>query len=728
MSSNFGNLCRDLIGSRLFIKGKEVIDPQRKIKANSLIINNNACIKGRLVEGKTQVINYATQQIDPQARTVIFDRLDWKNYYPSPPDGVPPSTPEQLKGTFIDKCGIYELPTIAKQGTRMLFYNHHAAINILNHPDPFGSYPPEGAPQANAEFLHIIMKGHDQVVELEWNDWNHGWTVISNDGPHGHKAHIVSIKNHFPDYLYTICTFRGMPDAGVGANPPRDFIATIDINPAHVEYGTIVHIALGSEPSDSDSDQTLEYHHGDLFEIDGEMFFAAPSLNYRNSGIDFFSLKSKKAPVLSSYLSKTETQALGVSAFHTTHVNHQTGDILCSYLGSDSNAGNGPGGFIKISPNVGVSKLANQPNPLTAALYFELPAPGTDTTLGSPGDRFNYDYQIDECNNELVCTSWGPPMSFDAGFDVTLAKPYGRAIRIFKMPDEGTTGGTLTHIQTFVTTPTPELGGPSTGEGVVPLEVRRVHHPAERIYFVGITLPGAIDLIHWHEATMTWNKKVIITPQQLRLDCKSLLLSNNSPAPAVPIYDLQTALSVGADLGEVPLVTDITLSQDDRFLYVSCWLAGALLQYDVTDHHNPVFVGGVANLGGVRGTLSTGLLFNTGSYSFALGKRYAGGPQMLRLDPSGSDLYVTNSLYSSWDTMFYGATVGNPTAGSLESNGGMMIKLKTGVRQGTKITPMSIDTGFGQNGVITFTNLEHPAISAPFTCRCHESHMEGTAH
>lgn len=687
-----------------------------------LHVDGNVCIKGRLVAGPTQVIKMADEVIDPQARTVIFDRMDWKVYYPN---GAP-------RGTFIDKCAEYELPKMAKQGTRMLFFNHHSATNILMHPDPFGTFP-VGGPPTNAEFMHIVMDKHNQVVELEWDDYNHGWTIIRNEGGgHGTAAHVMSAMFHAPDYLYTICTMRRMPDAGISG--VRDFVATVDINPSHVEYGKIVHIALGSEESSSDAAVAMEYHHGDLVEVDGNLFFAAPSLNYQNSRIDFFNLASQKAPVLSAYLTKEETQAIGVDAFHTTHLNNQTGNIMVSYLGSDAVTGAGPAGFVEVSPNVGVPKMYGQPNPVVIEKYFELPAPGTATTIGPTGDRFNYDFVIDPCNNELVCSSWGPPSSFDNGFDVTLASPYGRAIRIFKMPSEGTNeppvSSMLTHLKTFVTDPTPELGGPPTGEGVVPLEVRRTHMPAQRIYFVGITLPGAIDLVYFDETLNDWIKKVIITPTQIRADCKNAtILSNASPAPAVPEYDLLTAGVGPANLGEVPLITDITLSQDDQFLYVSCWLAGALLQYNVSDPKNPVFVGGVANLGGVRGKLSTGLSFNTSSHSFASGtKKYAGGPQMLRLDQSGTDLYVTNSLFSSWDTEFYQSTLTNPSAGSIEDNGGMMIKLKTNVKQGKKQGPMYIDTDFADNGVIAFTNLTHPAVSAPFTSRCHESHIPGVSH
>jgi selenium-binding protein 1 len=36
-----------------------------------------------------------------------------------------------------------------------------------------------------------------------------------------------------------------------------------------------------------------------------------------------------------------------------------------------------------------------------------------------------------------------------------------------------------------------------------------------------------------------------------------------------------------------PLITDINLSLDDRFLYVSCFGTGEFLQYDVSDPFHP---------------------------------------------------------------------------------------------------------------------------------------------
>ena len=41
------------------------------------------------------------------------------------------------------------------------------------------------------------------------------------------------------------------------------------------------------------------------------------------------------------------------------------------------------------------------------------------------------------------------------------------------------------------------------------------------------------------------------------------------------------------------LITDILLSLDDRYLYLSNWLHGDIRQYDVTDTKNPKLVGQV---------------------------------------------------------------------------------------------------------------------------------------
>src|SRR5439155_905044 len=47
-----------------------------------------------------------------------------------------------------------------------------------------------------------------------------------------------------------------------------------------------------------------------------------------------------------------------------------------------------------------------------------------------------------------------------------------------------------------------------------------------------------------------------------------------------------------------PLVTDINLSLDDRWLYVACWGTGEMRQYDVSDPFNPKATGSV-RIGGI---------------------------------------------------------------------------------------------------------------------------------
>jgi len=90
-----------------------------------------------------------------------------------------------------------------------------------------------------------------------------------------------------------------------------------------------------------------------------------------------------------------------------------------------------------------------------------------------------------------------------------------------------------------------------------------------------------------------------------------------------------------------PLVTDIDLSLDDRFLYVACWGTGELRQYDVSDPRNLKLAGSV-HIGGI-----------TRKTPHSNGKTFAGGPQMLEISRDGKRVYWTNSLYSTWDTQFY---------------------------------------------------------------------------
>src|SRR5262249_14983079 len=97
-----------------------------------------------------------------------------------------------------------------------------------------------------------------------------------------------------------------------------------------------------------------------------------------------------------------------------------------------------------------------------------------------------------------------------------------------------------------------------------------------------------------------------------------------------------------------PLITDIDLSVDDRFLYVSAWGTGELKQYDVGDPFRPVETGSV-RLGGIVGRAA---------HPAEPGTPLSGGPQMVEISRDGRRVYLTNSLYGSWDDQFYPDGVG----------------------------------------------------------------------
>ena len=107
-----------------------------------------------------------------------------------------------------------------------------------------------------------------------------------------------------------------------------------------------------------------------------------------------------------------------------------------------------------------------------------------------------------------------------------------------------------------------------------------------------------------------------------------------------------------------PLISDIDLSLDDKFLYVACWGTGEMRQYDVSDPRKPKLAGSV-HIGGIaRRTPHPN------------GKAYAGGPQMVEISRDGKRVYWTNSLYSTWDDQFYPDRVPGAEAMANASPGG----------------------------------------------------------
>jgi selenium-binding protein 1 len=162
----------------------------------------------------------------------------------------------------------------------------------------------------------------------------------------------------------------------------------------------------------------------------------------------------------------------------------------------------------------------------------------------------------------------------------------------------------------------------------LPLELRPAHDPSKAYGFVGVVislkdLSSSIWL--WRAQNGGWTiKKIIEIPAE----------------PADP--DLLPPMLKGFK-AVPPLLTDIDLSLDDRFLYANCWGTGELRQYDVSDPLDPKLTGSV-HLGGIA---------RRTAHPKNLKQPLNGAPQMVEISRDGRRVYFTNSLYRSWDDQFY---------------------------------------------------------------------------
>jgi selenium-binding protein 1 len=216
---------------------------------------------------------------------------------------------------------------------------------------------------------------------------------------------------------------------------------------------------------------------------------------------------------------------------------------------------------------------------------------------GGPEPELNYDFWYQPRKNVLVSSEFGEPNYYEGGFDPAHVEAghYGHKIHFWNLEDR-----TLDQ--------SVELGE----AGLVPLEIRWLHDPDAESGFVGAALSSSI--FHFERSDGRWQ--------------------------AEPIIAVEGVPQEGWPFPVPGLITDIVLSMDDRFLYLSNWLHGDLRQYDVSNPREPKLTGQL-QLGGVLGRPIDG------------NRELNGGPQMLQLSFDGRRLYVTNSLYSTWDNQFY---------------------------------------------------------------------------
>jgi methanethiol oxidase len=230
----------------------------------------------------------------------------------------------------------------------------------------------------------------------------------------------------------------------------------------------------------------------------------------------------------------------------------------------------------------------------------------------------NYDFWYQPRKNVLISSEFGEPDHYETGFELedVIQGHYGRRIHFWNLAER--------RLEQTV-----DLGGE---DGLIPLEVRWLHDPDAEEGFVGAALSST--MWRWYRSNGSWEAETVID---------------------VPSVDLE-----GWPFPVPGLITDLVLSMDDRFLYFSNWLHGDLRQYDVSDPANPKLTGQLW-LGGLLGKKSDA------------GRDVNGGPQMLQLSFDGRRLYVTNSLYSTWDNQFYPGLRSWLLRVNCDPNGGMEV-------------------------------------------------------
>ena len=226
------------------------------------------------------------------------------------------------------------------------------------------------------------------------------------------------------------------------------------------------------------------------------------------------------------------------------------------------------------------------------------------------GMNFSYDFWYQPRHNMMISTEWGAPKTFIPGFnlDDVAKNKYGRHVHFWDFKNK--------KIEKSI-----DLGE----DGMIPLEARFHHNPNSTHGFVGAALSS--NIFHWFK-----DEKGEINIEKV-IDVKSI---DNKILP-VPMPGL---------------ITDILISMDDKYLYFSNWLHGDLRQYDISDPSKPILTGQVW-IGGLLGKADQ-----------VNGRNVSGAPQMIQLSLDGKRLFVTTSLFSSWDNQFYP---------NMKNDGGMVL-------------------------------------------------------
>jgi selenium-binding protein 1 len=384
----------------------------------------------------------------------------------------------------------------------------------------------------------------------------------------------------------------------LNVNGGKDAMGVVDVDPSSREYGRLVGRTEMPEAGD-------ELHHFGWNACSSHLCPWAPHAHVERRYLIVPGIHSSRIHVLDTkpdprsprvvkVIERDElVRKTGYTAPHTVHCGPD--GIYLNALGDAE--GEGPGGIFVLDHE-----------------SFELKG-AWEKDRGK--QYLSYDFGWHLGFDTIVTSEWGTPNMVTEGVnpELLLGGKYGNALHVWDMKSRKLR-------QTL------ELGS----QYQMTLELRPARDPSRAYGFAGVVLSLedlSASVWLWYldgeNGDGTWKaKKVIEIPAE----------------PADP-EDLPPLLR---GFGAVPpLITDINLSLDDRHLFVSCWGTGELLQFDVSDPHDPVKIGSV-RIGGI---------VRRDGHPAQPGKALNGGPQMVEVSRDGRRVYLTNSLYSPWDAQFY---------------------------------------------------------------------------
>jgi methanethiol oxidase len=373
-----------------------------------------------------------------------------------------------------------------------------------------------------------------------------------------------------------------------------DALGVVDVDPQSTAYGRLV--GQLDMPNTGD-----ELHHFGWNACSASLcpyaphphierrYLIVPGINSSRIHIVDTKPDPKKPQIVKVIEPETLAARTGYASPHTIHCGPE--GIYTSALGATG--GDGPGGIFVIDHDsfdiLGKWELDRGPQYLAYDFWWHL---GFDT---------------------VITSEWGTPNMVQHGLnpEILLKGGYGHKLHVWDLRKRR-------HVQEI------DLGG----EQQMTLELRPAHDPTRAYGFLGVVvslkdLSASIWL--WHRDDGKWAVKKIIEIPAEPADPEKLppLLQGFKAVP--------------------PLISDINLSLDDRFLYISCWGTGEFLQYDVSDPFHPKKTGSI-HLGGI---------VRHAAHPRAPKTELNGGPQMVELSRDGRRAYFTNSLYSPWDAQFY---------------------------------------------------------------------------